>query len=98
MRYFLIKYIQRPNGQYDEISEIRKNIKPQHYRNFSVILDFKKLEVVQAHVNGVSAGRDWEKLFQTYVQHYRQQFDMMLDYNHGPEIAKPTASVDLAVE
>jgi hypothetical protein len=46
----------------------------------------------------VAAGRDWGKLFQTYVQHYRQQFDMMLDYNHGPEVKKPTASVDLAVE
>lgn len=89
MRYFIIRYIQRPTGQYDEVSEIRKNLKPQHRQTSAVILDFKTLSVIQAHVNGVSPGRDWQRLFETYVPHYRQQFNMLLHYNHGPDPTEP---------
>lgn len=85
MRYFIIQYVQRANGQYDELSEIRKNLKPRHYSTSAVILDFKELRVLQAHVNGVNAGRDWEKIFQTYVPHYQKQFDMLLKHNHGAD-------------
>jgi hypothetical protein len=44
--------------------------------------------VVQAHVNGVNAGRDWNKLIETYTPHYQQYFAMLLDHNHPQEPAK----------
>jgi hypothetical protein len=85
MRYFIIKYLQRANGQYDEVSEITKKLRLSHRQSAGVILDFKNLQVLQAYVNGVSAPRDWDIMMQTYMPHYRQQFKMLLNHNHGPD-------------
>ena len=82
MRYFIVRYITRPDGRIDELSEVRSSLRTSHLQNSAVILDFKKLQVVQAHVNGVNAGRDWEKLIETYTPHYQQYFAMLLDHNH----------------
>ena len=88
MRYFIIKYLQRANGQYDEVSEIAKKLRLSHRQSAGVILDFKNLQVLQAYVNGVSAPRDWDIMMQTYMPHYRQQFKMLLNNNHGPDPAE----------
>ena len=81
MRYFIVRYITRPDGRIDELSEVRSSLRTSHLQNSAVILDFKKLQVVQAHVNGVNAGRDWEKLRETYTPHDQQYFAMLLDHN-----------------
>ena len=85
MRYFIIRYLQRANGQFDEVSEIAKKIKLSHRQTAGVILDFQNLQVLQAYVNGVAAPRDWDVMMQTYMPHYRQQFKMLLNHNHGPD-------------
>ncbi len=85
MRYFIIRYLQRANGQFDEVSEIAKKIKLSHRQTAGVILDFQNLQVLQAYVNGVAAPRDWDVMMQTYMPHYKQQFKMLLNHNHGPD-------------
>lgn len=82
MRYFVIRYIRRPNGQFDEISEICKKIKPSTLQSASIILDFAKLEVLLSTVNGVTAPKDWQLMMETYKPHYQQHFQALLDYNH----------------
>jgi hypothetical protein len=96
MRYFIIRYLQRANGQFDEVSEIAKKIKLSHRQTAGVILDFRNLQVLQAYVNGVAAPRDWDVMMQTYMPHYKQQFKMLLNHNHGPdptETAQESAAV-----
>lgn len=88
MRYFIVRYVTRADGRIDELSEVRNSIKTSHLQSSAVILDFKRLQVVQAHVNGVNAGRDWNKLIETYTPHYQQYFAMLLDHNHPQEPAK----------
>jgi len=96
MRYFIIRYLQRANGQFDEVSEIAKKIKLSHRQTAGVILDFRNLQVLQAYVNGVAAPRDWDVMMQTYMPHYKQQFKMLLNHNHGPDptetAQEPTAA------
>ena len=76
MRYFIVRYVTRADGRIDELSEVRNSIKTSHLQSSAVILDFKRLQVVQAHVNGVN------------TPHYQQYFAMLLDHNHPQEPAK----------
>ena len=72
----------------DESMTVSRRLKMQDMQSASVILDFKNLQVLQAYVNGVSAPRDWDIMMQTYMPHYRQQFKMLLNHNHGPDPAE----------
>ena len=48
MRYLLLTYYTKPDGKIDESMAVSKSIKTRDLQTASVILDFKKLEVVKA--------------------------------------------------
>ena len=70
MRYLLITYYLKPDGKIDESTTVAKNLKPKDIQTCSVILDFKKLQVVKAQMNGVSVPKDFDKIVEYYIQHY----------------------------
>ena len=70
MRYLLLTYYKKPNGQIDESMSLSKNLKARDLQMASVILDFKKLEVVKATLNGVTVPKDFDRIVQYYYQHY----------------------------
>jgi len=70
MRYLLITYYLKPDGKIDESTTVAKNLKPKDIQTCSVILDFKKLQVVKAQMNGVSVPKDLDKIVEYYIQHY----------------------------
>ena len=91
MRYMLLSYYQKPNGQIDEAMSLSKNLKARDLQMASVILDFKKLQVVKATLNGVLVPKDFDRIVQYYYQHYENVIQRLFREN-GYEVSteKPT--------
>jgi len=70
MRYFLVTYYKKPNGQMDEVVTVAKHVRQKDNASCSVILDFVKKAVLKCSVNGQSGSRDFETVRNYYVQHY----------------------------
>jgi hypothetical protein len=62
-RYMLVKYIQKPNGQWDELTEFRNNIKSNHLQSCKVILDFKTKTCV---VNSLNRAATFDDMLEMY--------------------------------
>ena len=85
MRYMLLTYYTKPNGQIDESVSIARNVKTKDLQMVNVILDFKKLEVVKCSMGGVMVPRDFHKIVQYYMQHYENVIKRLFKEN-GYEI------------
>ena len=48
MRYLLVSYIRKPDGQYDEIVSVSTKIKKADWTDQRVILDYKEEKVLKA--------------------------------------------------
>ena len=70
MRYFLVSYIKKPNGQIDEAVSLTKSLKKNDYQTSNIIMDFKEKKVITCTVDGSRVDTDWDKLYAYYNQHY----------------------------
>lgn len=79
MRYMIITYLQRAGRrgalQQDEQVEVARRLKPRDLSTGSVILDFRRREVIKSSVGDVVAPRDFEKIRDYYYQHYKDIID-----------------------
>jgi hypothetical protein len=91
MRYLLITYYLKADGKIDESTAIAKNLKVNDIQTCSVILDFKKLEVVKAHMNGVSVPKDFNKIVEYYIQHYENIINRLFKENGYELVKEPPA-------
>jgi hypothetical protein len=90
MRYLIITYYKKPNGQIDESMAVSRNLKMRDHQTASVILDFKSLEVVKAHLNGESAPKDFNRIVEYYMQHYENIIKRLFEENgYEIELKKP---------
>lgn len=89
MRYFVITYIKKPSGQMDEQNQVVRNIKTRDLQMASVILDFKKLEVVKATLNGVVVPKDFNRIVEYYYQHYKNVIDRLFAENGYEVVTDP---------
>lgn len=85
MRYLIITYYQKANGQIDETTAVARNLKMRDHQTASVILDFKKLVVVKANLNGETVPKDFNKIVEYYMQHYENIIRRLFEEN-GYEI------------
>jgi len=85
VRYLIITYYRKANGQIDESTAVSRNLKMRDHQTASVILDFKKLQVVKAQLNGMSAPKDFNKIVEYYMQHYENIIKRLFEEN-GYEI------------
>ena len=85
MRYLLITYYQKVDGKIDETTAVARNLKPHDLQTCSVILDFKKLQVIKAHMNGVTVPKDFNRIVEYYIQHYENIIKRLFTEN-GYEI------------
>ena len=93
MRYLLITYYLKSDGKIDETTEVSKNLKTRDIQTCNVILDFKKLEVVKAHMNGVTVPKDFNKIVEYYIQHYENIIDRLFAENGYERVkAEPTVT------
>ena len=70
MRYFLVTYFKKPNGQMDEVVTVAKHVRQKDNATCSVILDFVKKSVLKCSVNGQPGSRDFDTVRNYFVQHY----------------------------
>jgi len=92
VRYFLITFLQKSDGKIDETTAVSRNLKTRDLQTCNVILDFKKLQVVKAHMNGVTVPKDFNKIVEYYIQHYENIIDRLFAEN-GYERVKAQPAV-----
>jgi hypothetical protein len=88
MRYLLLTYYKKPDGKIDESMQVTRNLKARDLQTASVILDFKKLEVVKASMGSTVVPRDWDRIVSYYHQYYASTIERLFKEN-GYEIVKP---------
>ena len=95
MRYLILTYYKKPNGQVDEAMTVARNLKARDYQTANVILDFKKLAVVQASMGGVNVPRDFNRIVEYYMQHYKTTIERLFNEN-GYEVVteQPKESIN----
>ena len=81
MRYLLLSYYRKANGQIDEVVAVSKNLKARDYQTCAVILDFKQLKVVQASLDGKVVPKDFNKITEYYYQYHKNTIDRLFAEN-----------------
>ena len=89
MRYLILKYYRKDNGQMDEVLTLEKRLRTRDLQEASVIMDFRDRKVVKASMNGTSVPKDFDRIVSFYHQHYANIIDRLFREN-GYEIVKPT--------
>ena len=93
MIYLTLTYYTRPDGKIDESMSVVRNLKNRDLQTASVILDFKKLQVVKCSMNGAVVPRDWDRIVTYYHQHYASTIERLFNEN-GYDIVKPETPVE----
>ena len=81
MRYLVITYYKKANGQTDEAMAVTKNLKARDIQTANVILDFKKLEVTKASMSGAEVVKDFDTIVAYYMQHYENIITRLFNEN-----------------
>jgi hypothetical protein len=93
MRYMIISYLRRANGQMDEVVAVTKNTKLRDIQTAAVILDFRRQQVVKCSLEGRVVPKDWNRIVGFYYQHYKNIMDRLASEN-GLEIKSQEPSVE----
>lgn len=70
MRYLLITFMRKPNGQIDEQVAVAKKVKPSDYQTCNVILDYAQKKVDKCVIEGKALDREWTMMHEYYVKIY----------------------------
>jgi len=62
MRYMLITYLRKPNGQIDEQVEIAKSVRTKDIQTCNVIMDFQEKKVEKCLIEGKTVDTTWQQL------------------------------------
>ena len=93
MRYLILTYYTKPNGQIDEVMAVARSLKSRDHQTANVILDFKTLSVLKCSMGGVQVPRDFDRIVEYYHQHYESTISRLFKEN-GYEIVKPDQITD----
>lgn len=70
MRYLLITFLRKPNGQIDEQVAVSKRIKTTDLQMCNVILDYAKKKIEKCVIEGRTVDSDWDKMNEYYKRIY----------------------------
>lgn len=85
MRYFIVNYLEKPNGKMDESTTVSNKVKMRDWQSAAVILDFKECKVLKSSLGGVVVPKDFQKISSFYYQHYPNVIKRLFEEN-GYEI------------
>ena len=88
IRYLLIVFFRKPNGQIDEQVSISKRLRPADIQTCNVIMDFGKKKVEKCVVEGKTVDTDWNKLNEYYKRIYTALVDQLEKNNTESEVKK----------
>jgi len=88
VRYLLIVYVRKPNGQIDEQVSISKRVRPSDIQTCNVILDFTKKKIDKCVVEGKVVDTDWDRMIEYYKRVYPTLIDQLEKNNTESEMLK----------
>ena len=88
MRYLLITFFRKPNGQIDEQVSISKRARVSDLQTCNVILDFNKKKIDKCVVEGNVVDSDWDKMIEYYRRIYPTLIDQLIKNNTESEFQK----------
>jgi hypothetical protein len=88
VRYLLIVYVRKPNGQIDEQVSISKRVRTSDIQTCNVILDFAKKKIDKCVVEGKVVDTDWDKIIEYYKKVYPTLIDQLQKNNTESEVQK----------
>jgi hypothetical protein len=62
-KFMIVTYLQKPNGQWDEITEFRRHYRTKHLQSAKVILDLQDKKVVK---NGLNPEAGYDDMLEFY--------------------------------
>jgi len=86
VRYLLILFVRKPNGQIDEQVSISKRVRTSDLQSCNVILDFGKKKVQKCVIEGKVVDTDWDKLIEYYKRIYPALVDQLEKNNTESEV------------
>ena len=90
MRYLILTYYTKPNGQIDEVMAVARSLKPRDHQTANVILDFKTLSVLKCSMGGVQVPRDFDRIVEYYMKHYESTITRLFNENgYDVKVEKP---------
>jgi hypothetical protein len=85
MNFLTISYLKQPDGSWNELLSVRKNLRVRDYTNCSIILDFKNQKVIKASVEGRTVNQDFASILEFYYQFHSATIKSLLQF-HGYQI------------
>jgi hypothetical protein len=90
MRYLIIKYYKKPNGQIDEAMTVSRNLRIRDQQEASVIIDFRDLKVLKASMGDATVPKNFDRIVTYYRQYYKNIIDRLFQEN-GYQVDEPKA-------
>jgi len=81
VRYLIVTYIKRANGQVDETVEVETRYRPRHKTSANVVLDFANKAVLKCRMEGNTGSKDWDHIRDYYHKHYENVVDNLESTN-----------------
>jgi hypothetical protein len=93
MRYLILTYYTKPDGQIDEVMAVAKSLRTRDYQTANVILDFRTLSVLKCSMGGTQVPRDFNRIVEYYMKHYEATITRLFNENgYEIELKKPEES------
>jgi hypothetical protein len=77
MRYLLISYLRKVNGQIDEMINVSKRVRTSDTNNSNVILDFAEKKIVKCVIEGKEHDTTFEQMRDYYFKVYPQLVEQL---------------------
>jgi len=87
MRYLLITFLRKANGQIDEMVSVNKRVKTADLQTCNVILDYAKKKIEKCVIEGKVVDTDWDRMNDYYKRIYPTLIDQ-LEKNNSEEKKK----------
>ena len=90
MRYLLLTYYRKADGQIDEAMTVSRNVRTKDWQTANVIMDFRDLKILKCSVSGMEATKDWNTVVSYYYKHYAHTIERLFNENgHTLEKSDP---------
>ena len=70
MKYLIVTYVRKANGEVDEQLEVANKISKANLRMANIILDFSLQKVVRCVVDREKIDTDWNRIREYFATHY----------------------------
>lgn len=87
MRYLLLTFFRKPNGQIDEQVQMSKRVRNSDMQTCNVILDFLEKKVQKCVIEGKVVDTDWARMCGYYKKIYPNLVEQ-LEKNNSNSSAK----------